>query len=289
MDEAACEVRLVNQQAAGGQAEGRDASETDGVADGESAEAESCAGTSRLQNISKDGELREVRAVGCRWSNVHGEILKWVYQQFGNDREFIVRLFPGFSKRLLYRKIGETKSEVEDRNWLYKNDQILVKAILKGATDWEKIRKRYFPRKSLNQVLNRVSHIKEKLNNQKRKLDKSGLSLGKNNEEVDSLHSTKHTEKTGEDYHSLRSEQLLHIPIVIASGNSCIARSKEFILQVLNETTDDDTLTEELRKFSSQIDQFNYKFDWQDKCSTTVHNSFFINEFNDLDLSLDPS
>lgn len=90
-------------------------------------------------------------------------ILRRAFEIFGDNKHSIKSLFPGFSERLILRKIGELKVCIERNEWLEKHDVILVKGIVRGVCDWEKYRKRYLPRKNINKVLERVSFLRSKI------------------------------------------------------------------------------------------------------------------------------
>lgn len=247
--------------------------------------SESMASSSQSGKASSKNDSHIPR---CRWSALHGELLKHTFRQFGNDRDFIAKLFPGFSKRLIYRKIGEIKAEIEELEWLPKHDEILIKAILKGASNWSKIAKRYLPRKSLDQVLTRVEKLKSKLKTQKGKLDLSGHSLGKVHDEDDSFQSTKHTEKTGGDEctNFLEDPLLphLHLPLERFS----IPQAKNTTPEETNEPVELDYLEDDLFNLGARQEGRDLYFDWHDNM-LALSNNQVVSFLNDFDFSIDPT
>lgn len=246
---------------------------------------ESMTGSSQSGNGSTKNNSHIPR---CRWSNLHGDLLKQTYRQFGNDRDFIATLFPGFSKRLVHRKIGEIKAEIEEQEWLPKHDEVLIKAILKGASNWNKIAKRYLPRKSMDQVLARVEQLKMRLKNRKTKLDLSGQSYGKNHDEDDSFQSTKHTERTGgDDIVTILDDPLLP-PLQAPVERFSIPLPKIAILDENCQPGDLLHLEDDLFNLGANEDGRDLYFDWHDN-TLAISNSQIINFLNDFDFHLDPS
>ena len=247
--------------------------------------SESMASSSQSGKTSSKNDSHISR---CRWSALHGELLKHTFRQFGNDREFIAKLFPGFSKRLIYRKIGEIKAEIEESEWLPKHDEILIKAILKCASNWTKITKRYMPRKSLEQVLARVEQLKSRLKTQKAKLDLSGHSLGKIQDEDDSFQSTKHTEKTGGDECANTLEDPLLPPLHLPIERFSIPQAKNAALEEVNEPLDLDYIEEDLFNLGTKQDGRDLYFDWHDNM-LALSNNQVVSFLNDFDFGIDPT
>lgn len=141
------------------------------------------------------GKTVQVKISNARWTSMHTKLLLETFTIFGHDKELLSKLFPGFSTRLVYRKIGEIKSKLEENQWLPKHDEILIKGILKGIVNWEKIRKRYLPRKTISLLIERVNHLKLKFGfRTSEKHKKCHL------EEDTSFQSTMHTEKISERF-----------------------------------------------------------------------------------------
>lgn len=246
-------------------------------------QSESMSGSSNSgKTANKNDETKKGgRLPKCRWSPIHGELLKHTYRQFSNDREFIVKLFPGFSKRLIHRKIGEIKAEIEGQEWLEKHDEILIKAILKGATNWSKIAKRYLPRKSLDHVLLRVGQLKSKLKIEKAKLDCSGHSIGKPQDEDDSFQSTKHTERTGDESGNNYEAPIL-TSFIPPLERVQYPQLKDIVPEEARDDIDFGNFERELSVFASRQENLEQYFDWHD-------NIFVINTQHELEYHLDHS
>lgn len=239
--------------------------------------------SSKNDNSQKQGHISR-----CRWSPMHQELLKHTFQQFGNDREFIAKLFPGFSKRLVYRKIGAIKSEIEEAHWLPKHDEVLIKAILKGASNWNKVGKRYLPRKSLDQILVRVEQLKSRIKSQKAKLDISGQSFGRKPDDDESFQSTKHTEKTGEECLSRLDDPIIPTYKAPIDRLQTLQQKENGLLGEICELNDMDHFESELFNLSTREENRDLYFDWHDNMlalNSNVMHSFM----SDYDQLLDQS
>ena len=65
-----------------------------------------------------------------RWRPEMDSILRRAFEIFGDNKPAIKALFPGFSERLILRKIGELKVGIARNEWLEKHDLLLVKGIV---------------------------------------------------------------------------------------------------------------------------------------------------------------
>lgn len=153
------------------------------------------------------GECEDAKKWRIKWSTVHQRLLESVCREFGHDRQMVRKLFPGFSQRLLFRKMGEIKAAIEKNEWLPKHDQVIIKGIVKGVTAWSKIAKRYLPRKSLAEVKERADFLKYRLGF-KMSVDICGSSTAKQGDCDDSFQSTRHTEMTIEEKQHVRETVL---------------------------------------------------------------------------------
>lgn len=101
--------------------------------------------------------------VRSRWTAADSEKLRNLMVVQGADaREHILAAFPEFSQRLVIKNIVLMKKSLEDL-WTEAQDQLLLKGVLRGRCDWEALRCKKLPSKSLDAVLRRVNHFREML------------------------------------------------------------------------------------------------------------------------------
>lgn len=127
----------------------------------------------------------------CKWTQADSEKLRGLLLVKGVEaREAVFLEFPEFSRRLVTKNIVLLKKSLDDL-WTEAQDQILLKGVLKGKTDWEALRNRKIPSKSLDSILRRVNHFRMML-----KLDPistTATSLSDKHDSALSMVSTKFT------------------------------------------------------------------------------------------------
>lgn len=127
----------------------------------------------------------------CKWTPADSEKLRVLLLAKGVEaREAVFLEFPEFSRRLVTKNIVLFKKSLDDL-WTEAQDQILLKGVLKGKTDWEALQARRIPSKSLDAILRRVNHFRTML-----KLDPistTATSLSDKHDSALSMVSTKFT------------------------------------------------------------------------------------------------